>query len=148
VWTKNTDRLLNRFFMLRCTSCIRYDRTLSRYKCQYLISCNQYPMPEYNALHLPCTYITYIDVLLPIYRTIVYLLYSLLHVSALNLGHPKGATSIFYVYSIFDNLHIRQWQIVYIKCQFAVLSIMLKHYCRLVNGYTIKINFKMVVKIW
>jgi hypothetical protein len=52
---------------------------------------------------------------LPIYCTILYLLYSLLRVSALNLGHLQGAASLFDVYSVYGKLHIRKWQTVYIN---------------------------------
>ena len=52
---------------------------------------------------------------LPTYCTILYLLYSLLRVSALNLGHLQGAVSLFDVYSVYGKLYIRKWQTVYIN---------------------------------
>ena len=42
-------------------------------------------------------------------------LYSMLHVSALNLGHPQGAMRLFDVHSVSGNLYIRKWQNVYIS---------------------------------
>jgi hypothetical protein len=36
--------------------------------------------------------------------TVLYLLYSLRHVSALNLDHPQGATSLFDLYSVCGNV--------------------------------------------
>jgi hypothetical protein len=49
---------------------------------------------KFNTVHLPCTYIIYIDGCIAKLLSNFYLLYSLLHVSALNLGHLQGATSL------------------------------------------------------
>ena len=68
----------------------------------------------FHTILLLCNYITYTDVCLPVYCTILYLLYSLLHVSVLNLGHPHGATRSFEVYSIFGNFYTHKWQTIYI----------------------------------
>jgi hypothetical protein len=45
---------------------------------------------------------------LPTYYTILYFLYSLLHVSALNLSHPKEATNLLDIYSVYGSLCICQ----------------------------------------
>jgi hypothetical protein len=49
------------------------------------------------------------------YCTILCLLYSLLHIAALNLGHFQGAIKFLDMYSVFGNLYIRKWQAVYIN---------------------------------